>query len=410
MKRLFGACLIAAALPAAAIAGPLSFADAIGRAVDTAPSSAAARLGAEAARAQAKAAGALPDPWLAIGIDNFPISGPPAFGLSQDDMTMARIGIEQDVPNSAKRRAARGMAQAEIGAAEAGSVAMIRRIRLATGLAWLDLHYGLRRLAAVDAVLAELRPLSRAVPSGVASGAVRPAQSLQTAQAIAVLEDRRDGLVAAVASARASLTRWTGDRDPQPIGPPPTLPLEPASLRQNLAQHPDLRVADASVVRADAGVDVARAEKRPDWGFDVAYQRRDQRYGDMVSAGVKMSLPLFTGRRQEPMIAARASDAARAAADREGVRRTLTAELESGLADHVMHHQQWERARDTLLPLARQRADLERASYGAGRASIMEVIEAQTQRADAELTALDREAEVARDAVRLSITYGKDDQ
>ena len=59
---------------------------------------------------------------------------------------------------------------------------------------------------------------------------------------------------------------------------------------------------------------------------------------------------------------------------------------------------------------ARKRADLEIASYSAGRASLADAIEAKTALADAELTVLDREALVAADSVRLTITFGSADR
>ncbi|WP_332310810.1 TolC family protein [Novosphingobium aquimarinum] len=186
--------------------------------------------------------------------------------------------------------------------------------------------------------------------------------------------------------------------------------MDGASLRASIQAHPDLGAAHARVAQAEADVAVARADKRPDWGFDVAYQRRAERYGDMVSAGVTISLPLFTGRRQDPMIAASAATAAAALANQEDMRRALLADLEAGLADHDMHHEQWVRARDTLLPLARNRAELETASYAAGRAGLLDVIEAQTMVADIELQLLDREADVARDAARLVLTFGGNNQ
>ena len=71
-----------------------------------------------------------------------------------------------------------------------------------------------------------------------------------------------------------------------------------------------------------------------------------------------------------------------------------------------MHHEQWERARDTLLPLAQQRAELEVASYAAGRASVQDVVAARTATVEAELLVLEREAEVVRDAVRINLTFG----
>lgn len=405
--KLFVMATLLAIAPAAQ-AEPLTFDRALGAALANAPGAVAARAGVDAAAASARAAGSLPDPRLAIGYDNYPISGPPAFSPSEENMAMARIGVQQDVPNLAKRHAAQAQARAAVGTAAAAQAARLRQIRLGAGLAWIDLAYAERRLAAMDEVLRGLRTLPAAARTAAASGTARPAQTIAVDQAIAALQDRCDDLVAAVARARAMLARWTGVAHPEIAGEPPRQSLSPDMLRRSLDQHPDILTADASVGRAQADVDAARAEKRPDWGFSVAYQRRDPRFGDMVSAGVTVSLPLFTRTRQNPRIAASQAAAVQADAEREDTRRALAADLEAGLADHVMHHAQWMRARDTLLPLARHRAELETASYSAGRAGLVDVIDAKTALADTELTALDREAETARDAVRLTITYGSD--
>src|SRR3546814_5218838 len=65
------------------------------------------------------AAGQLPAPKLGLGIDNFPVSGPPAGSFVEDSMTMARLGISQEVPNAAKRRARSSRARTDVQAAEA---------------------------------------------------------------------------------------------------------------------------------------------------------------------------------------------------------------------------------------------------------------------------------------------------
>jgi cobalt-zinc-cadmium efflux system outer membrane protein len=410
MKRIVGGCLMVAILPVAGLARPLSFDDAIETASANAPTNEAGRLRTSAARSSAQAAGALPDPRLSVGVENFPISGPPAFSLSEDEMTMVRVGVEQEVPNPSKRRAARRLAQAEIGVAEAESASRARQVRLGAALAWVDLAYAERRLAVIERILEELGPLAKSVNASVAFGTARPAEALGAAQAIANIENRRTEMAANAARARAMLTRWTGESSPQIAGDPPELALDPVRLRTQIQSHPALRAADAASRRADASVDAARAEKRPDFGFELAYGRRDPSFGDMISAGFSVSLPLFARNRQDPLIAARAADAARVLAEREDARRNLQAELEAGLADHVMHHEQWVRARDTLLSLARQRVQLETASYEAGRATLVEAVEAHSMLAEAELTALDREAEVVRDAVRLTISFGRDPQ
>lgn len=397
-----------AALPGTALAGPLTFAQALSRAQAQAPSLRARALDVEARRASATSAGQLPDPRLGVGLDNYPISGPPAFSLNRDDMTMARIGISQDVPNAAKRRARTGRAQTDIGVAQADAGAEARRVRVATALSWIDLAYAERRLAAIDRALAELAQYVSPAASSVASGSARPAQTLDIRQAVALLEDRRSEVAAEGARARATLSRWTGDPHPEIEGTLPEFAIDPGRLRAALEQHPDLVAAIARVRTAAAEVGVARAEKRPDWGFELAYQKRGSSYGDMVSLGATMSLPLFARKRQDPKIDAAVAGEGAALAQQEDMRRALAADLEAGLADHLMHHQQWLRAQDTLLPLARQRVDLETLSYSAGRATLLDLIQAQTSFADAALQALDREATVARDAARLVLTYGED--
>ncbi|AJR25300.1 transporter [Sphingobium sp. 22B] len=410
MYRFLFAFPLLALSAAAAHAEPLSFEDALARAQGQAPSIRARLLEAEARRSAATAAGQLPDPKLGVGLDNFPVSGPPAGTFAGDSMTMGRVGISQDVPNLAKRHARTGRAEADVAAAQASNLSEARRVRVATALAWISLAYAERRLAAVDGVKADLQPMVGATRSGVASGTVRLAQALDIQQALAALEDKRSEVAADLGRARATLTRWTGDSSVELAGDIPQFTVDPAALRAAIDRHPDLAVSITRTRQAEADITVARAEKRPDWGFDVAYQRRADRYGDMVSAGVSVSLPLFARKRQDPMIAASVATAGAAMAEQEDMRRSLTADLESGLADHVMHHEQWMRARDTLLPLAQRKTDLETASYGAGRAGLVDVIQSRSMLADTKLQTLDREAEVARDAARLVLTYGDDDK
>ena len=400
--------VVAAALASPAHAGPLTFAQALVRAAVGAPSLQAAALQTEAARASARAAGALPDPKLTAGVEGFPISGPFAGHPSRDDFSDVRVGIMQDVPNKGRRQAAVASATAAISQAEAARLVELRKVKVATALAWIDVAYAERRLAAVDQVLASLRPLWDAQTSAVAAGRQRPGQALSPIQMRATLEDQRSEQVANLAGARAELTRWTGETAPSVVGAPPDFNIDPGQLRAALETSPTLLAYRSAASRADADVNAARAAERPDWGWEVAYQRRDPAFGDMVSAGVTVSLPLFASTRQAPLLAARRADASRVHADREDARRGLAAQLDADLADHDMHHEQWMRTTGTVVPAATQRADLETASYAAGTASLADVLDAVTALANAKLTALEREATVVRDGARIVLTYGTD--
>lgn len=389
-------------------AAPLTFAAALDAAQRTSPTLQARARQVDSARAAARAAGALPDPKIAFGLDNFPVSGPPAGRFNGDSMTMARVGVIQDVPNGAKRAAERARAQTDTQAAGAAEQVGVRDTRTATALAWINLYYAERRLSAIDELVKGLEPLWNSAPSAIASGAARPAQSLEAEQMRADLQDRRSELLAAVGRGRADLVRWTGDPQAEVAGSPPGFEVDATTLRNGLTGHPRLAEREAMTAQAQAAVRLARAQKRPDWSWELAYQRRDPMFGDMVSAGVTVTLPLFAARRQDPLIASKVASAAQSQAEAEATRRDLAAQLEAGLADHLMHHDQWSRAKDVLLPLAKRRADLETASYGAGRGGLTDVLQAFAALANAQLTLLDREAAVAADAATLVLTYGSD--
>ena len=139
-----------------------------------------------------------------------PIAGHP----ERDDFSDARVGVMQDVPNGRPAAGQRVSARPPTSARPKPTrPAQGREVRLNTALAWIDLFYAERRLAALADIDKALAPLRDAAPSQVASGAMRPAQTLEPEQLTATLGDRRADLVAAVGKARSELVRWTGDAD-----------------------------------------------------------------------------------------------------------------------------------------------------------------------------------------------------
>lgn len=406
MRKLALAPLLAA-IPIAALAEPMTFDAALDKAARSAPSLQASEAGVEASRSEAVAAGRLPDPSLTVGVDNFPVSGPPAFSFAGDSMTMTRIGVEQAFPNPAKRDAQRSRAQATIGVAESDLAVEAQNVRLETALAWIDLYYAKRQLAQLDQLNDALNDLQATVSARLASGSARPSQALEPEQLRAVVEDRRAELRSAVAKAKARLARLTGDPDADVAGDPPLLEVDGPALRAHVASLPRLQALDARTRATEADTQLARADKRPDWRIGTSYGRRAPAYGDMVSVSVTIDLPLFGKRRQDPMIAARESEESRARLSREAGERDILAELNADLADYAMHQQQLTNARTTLVPLAKRRAELDMASYAAGKLDLGSALLSTLALAEAEVDALAREAQVARDQARINYTYGE---
>lgn len=406
MKVLWlAACAVTVPFGAtAALAEPLTFDAALRRAVE-APSILGRDAGIAAARSSAIAADRLPDPTLGLELKDFPVTGPDAGRLNRDNFTMTSIAVSQQFTNPAKRHARAAMAAAGITVAEADRLIELRSVRLETALAWIDLYYGQKRLALLQSLDAGLDDLQSTVSARLASGSARPSQALEPAQLRAQVADRRAALISDVAKAKAKLIRFTGDPDAQTSGEPPVPAIDEARLRSSLAGVPMLRARDAATLSADAQAQLARADKHPDWTVSAAYGRREPNYGDLITVGVTIDLPLFAKRRQDPKIAAALSEAERSRFERTAAEREWAAALEADLAEHAMHHQRLENARGTLVPLAMRRATLDRESYAAGKTDLGTALLATLSVAEAEVDLLDREAEVARDAIRINITY-----
>ncbi len=398
---------LALANPAVLSAEPLSFEAALHRASTEAPSLQAGDAQIEASRSDAIAADRLPDPTLDVGIRDFPVTGPDAGRFNRDDFTTTTVGISQMFVNPAKRRARAGRAGAEIEIAESEFAVELQSVRIETAVAWIDLYYAKRRLAQLDLLNASLDDLQATVSARLAAGAARPSQALEPDQLRAAIADRRSELSAEVARARSLLVRYTGDAEADVAGDPPAIEIDNDMLLAGISALPRLRLIDAQASVADADIRLARAELHPNWTVSAAYGRREPAFGDLVSVGVSIDLPLFTGRRQDPRIAARISEANRVRFDRLAVEREVRAALEGDLADHSMHHQRLDNARTTLVPLARRRAELDLASYGAGTLDLGSALMSSLALAEAEVDALAREAAVARDAIRITFTYGE---
>ena len=103
LPLLWGIVVVSTAGPIQAYA--LSFEAALEIALREAPVLQMDAAQVEAARQNVIPSGELPDPRLALGLDNVPISGDDQFSLTAEPMTMQRIGFMQEFPSRSKRAA-----------------------------------------------------------------------------------------------------------------------------------------------------------------------------------------------------------------------------------------------------------------------------------------------------------------
>lgn len=388
---------------------PLTFQRALSTALQEAPALRANRKQVDAARYALTPAGELPDPKLSLGIDNLPVQGENRYSIKRDFMTMQRIGIAQDIPNGAKRRARVDAADGRFALAEAQAQLTRLTVLRETASAWITRHTLERQLAYIDALADENRLLSQAVLAQIAGGKGAAADAVMPRQEAAMIDERRDELNARRQQAIAALRRWIGsDGEAALAGDPPDWSLTRDALAHALHQHPELALFDPKTKILEAEIAGAKAGTRPDWGVDLAYQRRAPQFGDMVSLQVRFDLPIFSDSRQNPVIDARQAERFALDAEREATLREHAAMLDADWADYQRLLNALKRQRDIMLPLAVEKIQLTRAAWRGGKGPLLDVIAARRERIESELKAIALEGEQQQMAARLHYAYGAD--
>lgn len=380
----------------------LSYAEALALARLGAPMLRAQQATLAASTALERAAATLPDPQLSVGIENLPIAGPDRWSPTRDAGTMQRIALMQDVPNGARREARAQAARARTERDRATLAATELAVQRDAGLAWLAVHFAEARLAQLAGFQRENRLLQDTLPARIAAGSALPAELTTARQEALAIADRADDLARDVRKARAELRRWIGERAAAPLqGAAPALPVDGAALRAALPRHAELAPYVPMRALAQAEVAEADAERRGDWGWEVAYSRRP-RYDDMVSFQLRFELPWQQGRRQQPQLQARQREAERLEAEREELLRRHAADTDAMLAELQALDAQAERLRAAGQPLAAERVALALAAYEAGRGDLAAVLAARGQVLETQLRGIDLDAQRAALRLRLS--------
>lgn len=372
-----------------------------------APSLAARNADLLAAQSSIGPAGELPDPKVTLGLQSVPIEGEASLRLDAEPMTMQMVGLMQEVPNRAKRRARVQTAEATAALAHAQLTVERTNIRQLTAQAWITAMAAEQKLQIFQQLYAENHLLSRAVQARIAGGRGLTTDSLLPKQEAAQLAEQEDLLTRDQAIARAGLRRWIGEAASTPLdGNWPTWGDDIDLYRDNLNRHPELMAFGPMGARAEARIAEAVSDKRPDWGWGAEYQRRGGGFGDMVSVSVSFDLPVFPGSRQEPRIAAERARLAGLQAEQQAMLRQYDQQLAEDAADLQRLKQAVARLDETLLPLAEEKIRLAMADYRSGKGELTSVIDAR----EALVTLRMRRVDLSRDqslvSARLYFAFG----
>jgi len=364
-----------------AYAEPLTLDTALKLAEQYAPTLRANSAQIEGAENMVSASGILPNPKLFVGLDNYPVSGDAAWSVTQEGMTMQKIGIMQDFPNRAKRLAEIELAKAELGSANAQTEILRIELRQKVASVWLKRFYLERKLALYDDLLSENGLLSQITQTQVTSGRTMVTNAISPKLDKTVLLDQKDDLLRDLNKAKLELHRLISEDSSRTTeieslpSQEPVINFDTSRLYHHLHQHPELKAFQAERQTAEAKLKQAQALQKSDWSIEFAYQHRAPEFGDMIGVQLTTELPVFSKKRSSSLVQAILAEQNRITVDQEIKYREHLTMLDEGLSDLKALDQQIQRTVQSTLPLTKQKVNLQLASYQAGKANLSDVIE-----------------------------------
>jgi outer membrane protein TolC len=357
----------------------------------------AARAQARADAAGVSSAGSFDDPMLMVQLWNMPVD------LST---VPVMVNVTQSIPLGGKRSARHDEAMATADASRSGAETRVRDVEADVAKAYFDLFLADRTMKVDDEIGNTLRSLVSAASSRLGAGRGDESEVLRAeSEALKVQSDREAASArrtAAVAKLVALLDRPPGS-DLGPTSEPGLLPIlssQEALRARALRERPEVAVAKAVTLAAEARLRLARSETTPDLGVsagDMHMFRGTAHPADFLFLGVQGNLPIFGGKNRARTEAAQASVESMREASR-AVDNRIFAEIANAMGEVQAEERQTE-LHHRLIPLSRQALASALASYSAGRGAFTMVLDADR---DLQMHELDLAMHVAAYAQHLT--------
>ncbi|HXH71333.1 MAG TPA: TolC family protein [Mariprofundaceae bacterium] len=405
--------------PACANGAPLTLADAEALAKAHNPALAGAVAGAKAKAAVPPQAGSLPDPVFSLGALNLPVD---TFSTSQEAMTQMQLGISQALPFPGKlglkRQAAERLAEAAAENSDEVRLTLLRNVRIAWwNLAWLD-----KTLSIIGRNQALLRNLVQIAETRYKTGKGLQQDVLLAQLELSKLLEKEMELKAAREKQAADLNALLGQPSATPVTLPPIADTPPvvspdiSGLKDWAHDHRPLLAAMRQQVAA-AGDMVALADKEyyPDFRLGAAYGFRrgnnpnGSRRADLASVQLSLTLPIFTGDKQDRLVDQRRAEQAQAEFSWQDAANQVDAEIDAAAADLRAASARVELFRQGILPQARQTTASMLAGYQVSSVDFLNLVRAQVGEFNTDIQYWQQVAMAQQAAARLAAASGTED-
>jgi outer membrane protein TolC len=343
------------------------------------PDLVAARQEAAAARARVSPAGALPDPMVTVNYENDGTS----ISLGTEPMTRLQFMAQQAIPFPGKLGLQERVAKADADRSATRPERVALALEAAVRRGYASLVEARENLRLVDEQVETWREIEEVVRVRYSAGMgtqqdVLRAQSERTR----LLQQRRKD-EAAEEGALVELRRLLYRPPEAPVpterrlvpGEPPAAPPAEEFLMKTLEVTPELKEIAFAKERSRLAGELARRNLRPDFVASAGYMNRGS-LPLMWSAGVGVSVPLWAGKKQRPLIVEAQSLLEAASATEASLRRQALARTEERL---IRIRQLGDESRldvEALLVQDRLAVDAALASYRTGSVPFVTVLEA----------------------------------
>lgn len=371
------------------LAGPsysqtLAMRDALARAVAASPRLTAAERDVGIATGQRIQAGTLLNPELSYEQDD-------SFGTGKYRGTKSAettLQISQAFEWFGKRdaRIAAGQAGVEVAAIQRTAIRL--EVLSETAIAFLNVLGTQRRIQILDEQVAAIDKLTPLLQRRVEAGASSPAETGRAEVASALVKADRERVRGTLSSARRELAILLGDTTPKfasvsgrldAAGRPPRFQSVVAAIEAN----PQLVRWTAVYAQRNAELLIARLKPYPDVRLSAGWRHFNETNDDAVRLTLSLPIPVFD--QNQGNILSAQENLAKTRAEREANRNTLI--VIAGRAYDSLQGSLRELGilRDTAIPKAQQAAEAISQGYGEGRFTLLEVLDAQANLAQARL-------------------------
>jgi outer membrane protein TolC len=338
-----------------------------------------ARATAASVEARVQPAGALPDPMVSLNYENDGVS--PSLGTME--MTRLELMAQQAIPFPGKLRLAREVASKD--AERAGTVPQRTALTIAASVrrAYADLLEAREGLRLVDEQVETWKDIEAVTRARYTAGLASQQDVLraQSERTRLLQQRRREEVAEQTALSELRQLLFLPPDAPVPTGqrltPGRVLTVPPTAetLARAVDETPELKEIALTKERSVLSADLARRNLRPDFVASASYMNRGG-LPLMWSAGIGVSIPLWAGQKQRPLIVEAERLASAAAATGESLHRRILAVTQERL---IRLNQLVEEARldaEGILVQDQLSVDAALASYRTGSVPFVTVLEA----------------------------------